>query len=300
MVGTYQDLLMIKLKFDKALLAAGGMLKLSVDCIINQGDFVTIYGPSGAGKTTLLRIIAGLLRPEHGFLSVGDQTWYDSKKSINLKPQERSVGLVFQDYALFPNMTVKENINYAVGSNKSEQAVSEVLDLMNLVDLINRKPDTLSGGQKQRVALARSLVKMPKILMLDEPMAALDLEMRHKIQNYLLEAHKKFKLTTILVSHDIGEIFKLANTVIMIENGHIIRQGPPSEIFINTGTSGNFQFAGEVLSISKEDVIYIITVLINQQVVKVVAEESTAIQLAVGDKVIITSKAFNPIIQKFV
>ena len=300
MVAIYQDLLMIKLKFDKALIAPGGTLNLSIDCIINQGDFVTIYGPSGAGKTTLLRIIAGLIRPESGYLSVGDSTWYDSQKSINLKPQERPVGLVFQDYALFPNMTVRENINYALGDNKNGKAVSEILGLMNLEDLINRKPDTLSGGQKQRVALARSLVKMPEILMLDEPMSALDMEMRHRIQNYLLEAHKKFNLTTILVSHDIGEVFKLSNAVIMLENGKILRQGLPSEIFINKGISGNFQFAGEVLNISKEDVIYIVTVLIDQQVVRVIAEESTASRLAVGDKVMVTSKAFNPIIQKLV
>ena len=300
MVVIYQDLLMIKLKFDKALIAPGGTLNLSIDCIINQGDFVTIYGPSGAGKTTLLRIIAGLIRPESGYLSVGDSTWYDSQKSINLKPQERPVGLVFQDYALFPNMTVRENINYALGDNKNGKAVSEILGLMNLEDLINRKPDTLSGGQKQRVALARSLVKMPEILMLDEPMSALDMEMRHRIQNYLLEAHKKFNLTTILVSHDIGEIFKLSNAVIMLENGKILRQGLPSEIFINKGISGNFQFAGEVLNMSKEDVIYIVTVLIDQQVVRVIAEESTASGLAVGDKVMVTSKAFNPIIQKLV
>ena len=291
---------MIKLKFDKALIAPGGTLNLSIDCIINQGDFVTIYGPSGAGKTTLLRIIAGLIKPDNGNISVGDQKWYDSQKSINLKPQERPVGLVFQDYALFPNMTVKQNINYALGGNKNAQAIDEVIDLMNLEDLINRQPDTLSGGQKQRVALARSLVKMPEILMLDEPMSALDHEMRHRIQNYLLEAHNKFKLTTILVSHDIGEIFKLANEIIMLEDGKILRQGPPSKIFMNKGISGNFQFAGEVLNISKEDVIYLITILIDQQVVKIVAEESTATQLAVGDKVLVTSKAFNPIIQKLV
>ena len=291
---------MIKLKFDKALIAPGGTLNLSVDCIINQGDFVTIYGPSGAGKTTLLRIIAGLIKPENGNITVGDQKWFDSQKSINLKPQERPVGLVFQDYALFPNMTVKQNINYALGGNKNVRAIDEVIELMNLEDLINRQPDTLSGGQKQRVALARSLVKMPEILMLDEPMSALDHEMRHRIQNYLLEAHNKLKLTTILVSHDIGEIFKLANVIIMLEDGKILRQGPPAEIFMNKGISGNFQFAGEVLNISKEDVIYLVTILIDQQVVKVVAEESTASQLTIGDKVMVTSKAFNPIIQKLV
>ena len=289
---------MIKINYNKALIAPGDSLNLHVDCTIKQGDFVTIYGPSGAGKTTFLRILAGLITPEQGIITVGQQVWFDSQKNINLQPQQRPVGLVFQDYALFPNMTVEENINYALGNDKNTQSTSDILALMDLIDLLNRKPETLSGGQKQRVALARSLVKTPKILMLDEPMSALDLEMRQRIQNYLLEAHKKFNLTTILVSHDIGEIFKLSNSVIMIEDGRIKQQGSPADIFINKKVGGNFQFAGEILDISKEDVIYIITVLIGQQVVKVVAEESAAGQLAVGDKVMVTSKAFNPIIQK--
>jgi len=289
---------MIKLKFDKALIAPGGTLDLSIDCSINKGDFVSIYGPSGAGKTTLLRIIAGLIKPETGLITAGNNTWFDAKKKINLKPQQRPVGLVFQDYALFPNMTIKENILYALGGKHSNESFTEVINLMNLEELLHRKPDTLSGGQKQRVAVARSLVKMPEILMLDEPMSALDNEMRRKIQNYLLEAHKKFNLTTILVSHDVGEIFKLSNSVIMLEDGKILRQGPPADIFLNKEISGKFQFSGEVLNISEEDVIYIITVLIDQQVVKIVAVESTASQLAIGDKVMVTSKAFNPIIQK--
>ena len=289
---------MIKLNYNKALIAPGGILNLHLDCTINQGDFITIYGPSGAGKTTFLRILACLITPETGIITVGPQVWFDSQKNINLRPQQRSVGLVFQDYALFPNMTVEENINYALGNEKTTPTINDILQLMDLNDLLNRKPETLSGGQKQRVALARSLVKTPEILMLDEPMSALDHEMRQRIQNYLLEAHKKFNLTTILVSHDIGEIFKLSNSVIMIENGRIKQQGSPSDLFINKKFGGNFQFAGEILDISKEDVIYIITVLIGQQVVKVVAEESAAGMLAVSDKVMVTSKAFNPIIQK--
>jgi len=289
---------MIKLNYNKALIATGGNLNLSIDCTINQGDFITIYGPSGAGKTTFLRILAGLINPEEGIITVGALTWFDALKNINLKPQQRPVGLVFQDYALFPNMTVEENINYALGSDKNSHAINDILHLMDLDDLLHRKPETLSGGQKQRVALARSLVKTPEILMLDEPMSALDLEMRHRIQNYLLEAHKKFNLTTILVSHDIGEIFKLSNSVIMLEEGKISQQGSPDDLFINKKFGGNFQFAGEILNISKEEVIYIVTVLIGQQVVKVVAEESAASLLAVGDKVMVTSKAFNPIIQK--
>jgi molybdate transport system ATP-binding protein len=300
MVDIYPDFSMIKLKFDKKLLAPGGTLNLSIDCMINNGDFVTLYGPSGAGKTTLLRTLAGLMTPDSGLITINEQIWFDARNSINLKPQQRSIGLVFQDYALFPNMTVAENIYYAVGKDKNKPAVNDILQLMDLDDLLNRQPETLSGGQKQRVALARSLVTMPEILMLDEPMSALDLEMRQKIQDYLLLAHKKFKLTTILVSHDIGEIFKLSNSVIMIENGRITRQGTPSEIFIENRAGGNFQFAGEILNISQEEVIYIVTVLIGQQIVKIVAEESVMKELATGDKVMVTAKAFNPIIQKLI
>ena len=135
---------MIKLRFDKVLTAPGNNLHLSLDCTIEQGDFVTIYGPSGAGKTTLLRILAGLIKPETGLISVDEQIWFDSQKNINLKPQQRSVGLVFQDYALFPNMTVEENINFALGNDKNQQRVDDIMQLMDLHDLLSRKPETQS------------------------------------------------------------------------------------------------------------------------------------------------------------
>lgn len=289
---------MIRIQFDKALRSPGGTMNLSIDCTINEGDFITLYGPSGAGKTTLLRVIAGLTKPENGVISVGNEQWFNSQEKINLPPKKRSVGLVFQDYALFPNMTVKENIKFGLGSDNDVEEVERLVDLFKLEQLANQKPDTLSGGQKQRVALARSMASLPEILLLDEPMAALDFDMRIKIQNYLLEVHKKYNLTIILVSHDIGEIFKLSNTVMQLEDGRIINSGTPTQLFIEKETGGNFQFTGEVLSLSKEDVVYIVTVLIGKQIVKVVAEERSANQLNVGDKVLITAKAFNPIIQK--
>ena len=300
MEDIYQDSSMIKLKFNKKLISPGGTLDLDIDTHINTGDFVTVYGASGAGKTTLLKIISGLLKPDNGFISFDDKVWYDSQKSIHIKPQARPTGLVFQDYALFPNMNVEENIYYAAKKDLEKEKIEEIIQLMHLDQILKQKPNTLSGGQKQRVALARSLANMPSILMLDEPMAALDLEMRHRIQDYLMEAHKKYNLTTILVSHDIGEIFKLSNEVLILENGKIIKQGTPASIFSNEDISGKFQFAGEILNISKEDVIYVVSVLINQQIVKVVAEESTAKELAIGDKVLVAAKAFNPIIQKVI
>jgi molybdate transport system ATP-binding protein len=289
---------MIKLKINKTLKAPGGTFKLNLDFAINQGDFITIYGPSGAGKTTLLRTIAGLIKPETGIITHGDSTWFDSAKNIHLKPQQRPVGLVFQDYALFPNMTVAQNIHYALARNGDKQKVDELVKLLKLKELINRKPDDLSGGQKQRVSLARSLVNMPQVLLLDEPMAALDLEIRHKIQNYLLEVHKLNNHTTILVSHDIGEIFKLSDQVIMLEEGTLTSQGTPADIFNNKEASGDFQLAGEVLKISKEQDGYLITVLMNQQIIKVPTKDPIGNQFAIGDKVIISAQSFNPTIRK--
>ena len=289
---------MVEARFTKTLRSSEGSFTLDIDLNIEAGNFLTIYGPSGAGKTTLLRILAGLVMPEEGLIQINNSTWFNSDKKISLKPNRRSVGLVFQDYALFPNLSVSENIKFGLTKSHDRELVNDVIDLMDLGGLIERKPATLSGGQSQRVALARTLVTRPQLLLLDEPLAALDMVMRQKIQDYLLEAHNRFELTTIMVSHDIGEIFKLSHQVIQLENGQITASGLPSTLFFNKEATGRFQFTGEILEISDEDVVYVITVLIGQQVVKVIAEETTAIELKVGDKVLVTSKAFNPIIQK--
>ena len=291
---------MVEARFNKTLASPEGSFTLSLDMELAKGEFITVYGSSGAGKTTLLRILAGLEQPDNGQLIVNDQTWFDTASGISLKPVKRSVGLVFQDYALFPNMTVKANILYGLGSSHDKQIVADLIQLMELEPLLNRKPGTLSGGQSQRVALARTLVTKPDILMLDEPLAALDHEMRNRIQEFLLEAHKRYNLTTIMVSHDVGEIFKLSDRVIKLENGEIVAMGRPSEVFFNKEATGRFQFTGEILNISHEDVVYVVTVLIGQQVVKVIAETNTVAELSVGDKVLVTSKAFNPIIQKVI
>lgn len=289
---------MVEVRFYKTLTSSEGTFALKVDLRFEKGEITTIYGPSGAGKTTLLRILAGLDKPDNGLIKVDEQIWLDSSRGIFLKPNKRSAGLVFQDYAVFPNMTVHENIRYGLKSGLDETILDEVISLMELGSLLDRKPTTLSGGQSQRVALARTLVTRPNILMLDEPLAALDHEMRQRIQDYLLDAHKRYELTTILVSHDVGEIFKLSDRVVKLENGEVTMTGKPAEVFFNKGATGRFQFTGEILNISHEDVVYVITVLIGQQVVKVIAEENTVANLKVGNKVIVTSKAFNPIIQK--
>ena len=187
-------------------------MQLDVEFTIQEGELVTLYGPSGAGKTTVLRMLCGLSTPDEGRISVRGQPWLDSAKKINLKPQHRDIGIVFQDYALFPNLTVKENLRYALKQDQPDAIVNELLEMMELTNLHDKKPELLSGGQRQRVALARAIVRKPRILLLDEPMSALDTALRVKIQDYILRVHEQFKLTTILVSHDIMEVIRLVQS----------------------------------------------------------------------------------------
>jgi molybdate transport system ATP-binding protein len=221
---------MIQVSLKKKLNAAQGKMHLDVDVEIGTGEIVALYGASGAGKTSILRMLSGLTLPDNGLISVEGQTWFDTSKKINLRPQQRNVGIVFQDYALFPNMTVKENLMFALEKKLSTAIVDELLELMELTKLHNVKPELLSGGQQQRVALARALVRKPKLLLLDEPMSALDTTLRLKIQDYIIRVHEQFHLTTILVSHDILEVVRLSKKVFVIDHGKLIQQGPPGEI----------------------------------------------------------------------
>ena len=289
---------MIELSFHKKLSAAKGTMDLEINIEIPNKSFVTLYGPSGAGKTSTLRAIAGLLKPDDGELKVNGISWFHSAEKINLPPQKRKVGYVFQDYALFPHMTVQQNLQYACADKQSHDKLDELVTLMELGDLVNRKPGILSGGQQQRVALARALAQQPEVLLLDEPLAALDYKIRLKLQDYLYKIHREYGLTTFLVSHDIGEINKLSNLVIVLEEGKIKASGTPEEIFVKQQISGKFKFVGEVLQIESQEVVNIVSVLVHNQVVKVIARPEELQGISVGDKVILASKAFNPVIYK--
>src|SRR3954469_22794466 len=248
---------MIHCSIYKTLQTAQGAINLDIFFEIEQGKLVTLFGPSGSGKTTILRILAGLTSPQEGRIVFNNETWFDTKKHIDLPPQKRQVGFVFQEYALFPNMTVKENLQYALEKGQTNTIVQELMHVMDIEQLQNRKPDTLSGGQKQRVALARALVRKPQLLLLDEPLSALDSEMRLKLQDHILKLHKEFNLTTILVSHDFSEIFKMSDTIMMLKNGKIISKGVPSEILVTQQGSEDFQLIGEVINIEKENFAHV-------------------------------------------
>ena len=215
---------MIKIDIQKKL----SNIELKINENISQNSFTVLFGESGAGKTSILNILAGISEPDSGEIIVGDEVWFSSKKKINLPPQKREIGYLFQDYALFPNMTVFENIKFA-NSNISE--IQKIIKIVGLQKLQNEKPANLSGGQKQRVALARAVVRKPKLLLLDEPLSALDLKMRENLQDKILEIFENFNITVVLVSHDISEIQKLATDILQIEQGKVIKKGTPKEIF---------------------------------------------------------------------
>jgi molybdate transport system ATP-binding protein len=289
---------LVYIDVEKTILTANGKMNLAVETTIRQGELVALFGSSGAGKTTLLRILTGLVNPDKGTVRFGQTVWFDSKKHINVIPQYRNISLMFQDYALFPNMTVEQNIQFAQ-SQKDNHTVNELLSVFGLQEFRKRKPGGLSGGQKQRVALARALARKPQLLLLDEPLSALDAEMRTMLQNEIARAHEMSGATTILVSHDLNEVFKLATHVLCIENGSIVRMGKPEEVFSDNSISGKVQITGQIAHIEKQDTFHIVTVISgNNQLIKVIAFDNDMQNLNTGDRVVVFTKAFNPIISK--
>jgi len=283
---------MIKIDINKKLHGASGEMNLDIDLKIQEGDFVALAGQSGSGKTTLLRILAGL-EESQGIIKVGDEIWLDDTKSLSV--QKRKIGFVFQDYALFPNMSVEENLLYVT---KDKLLADKLLEMIELSELRDRFPNTLSGGQKQRVSLCRAMMNKPKLLLMDEPLSALDPNMRTKLQQEILALHKEFGTTTIMVSHDPSEIYRLSSRVVILDNGKILNDGMPKDVLLKTSGSAKFSFEGEILDIVKVDVINIAIVSIGQQLVEVVVSEDEVENLTIGEIVTIKTKAFTPIIEK--
>lgn len=291
------ETILIEADIRKKLFTAQGEMMLDVQFKVGSGEMISLFGASGVGKTTILRILAGLTDADEGFIRVDGEVWFDSAQKINLPVQKRKVGYMFQDYALFPNMSIKENLKYAQPEQDKKHIV-ELLDMFDLRALKNRKPSMLSGGQQQRVALARALARKPKILMLDEPLSAIDPSFRAKLQDEILEIHKHYGITTLLVSHDLPEVFKLSNRVMMLEAGKIVKHGDPFDVLGSKRTSGKVQFMAEVLRVEDEDIVKVLTLLSGNSLVKVAVRDDDEQQYHPGDKVFIITKAFNPVIQK--
>jgi len=281
---------MIHIDIKKKLHGTKGLMNLDVNFDIKEGEFLALSGLSGSGKTTLLRVLAGL-EESSGEIKVGEEIWQD--KDTLLRVQERGIGFVFQEYALFENMSVEKNLLYV---NKDKKLADKLLELTELTELKKRKPDTLSGGQKQRVSLCRAMMNRPKLLLMDEPLSALDPSMRRKLQNEILALHKEFATTTIMVSHDPAEIYKLAQRVIVLENGKIISDSSPQKALVQHTGSQKFSFEGEVIDIVQMDVIWVAIIAIGQQLVEVVLSAGERKELSIGKKVKVGTKAFLPII----
>ena len=283
---------MISLNIKKELHGSNGVMNLDINLSLQNGEFVALSGVSGSGKTTLLRVLAGL-EEAFGEIIVDGEIWLNEK--IKKPIQKRDIGFVFQDYALFPNLSVIDNLLYV---KKDKDLAKQLLSLTDLYELKNRYPNSLSGGQKQRVSLCRALMKRPKILLMDEPLSALDSHMRLKLQDEILTLHKEFKTTTIMVSHDPSEMYKLASRVLVLKDGKIIDDGLPKDILLKTQGSQKFSFEGVLLDIIKVDVINIAIVAIGQQIVEVVISNIEAQNLIIGEKVNVSTKAFSPTIKK--
>lgn len=271
----------LSIKIEKELQTAEGKFPLAVNLSIEKGEFLALTGPSGGGKTTLLRLIAGLEKADKGQVVFENQIWSNTLKKQFIAPQKRSIGFVFQDYALFPNMTIQQNLAFAEDKNTPKNRVGELMELINLTTLANRSPNQLSGGQQQRVALARALVRQPKILLLDEPLSALDTTMRQRLQNDLKRLHEAYQLTTILVSHDEREIFKLANRVAFLENGQIRQLGKPSQVLKEQGVFITIQ-----QMLPDKNTMKIIGV-INAQMVTIILPREIAKNYKVGQTVFV-------------
>ena len=229
--------MMLNIDIQKELHGSNGLMDLAVTLDIKQGEFVALMGESGSGKTTLLRIIAGL-ETSQGTVMVNGSSWE------GIAPQKRDIGFVFQDYALFDNMSVEENLLFVSGD---KTLANELLEMTALKALKNRNVTGLSGGQKQRVALCRAMMKKPKLLLMDEPLSALDTALRTKLTHDIKALHLRFGTTTIMVSHDVPAVFALASRVLVLEQGKVVKDGTVAETLLVDKT----MLTAEVLSIDK-------------------------------------------------
>ncbi len=211
-------------------------------------ETLALLGASGSGKSMALRCIAGIVKPDRGRIEVDGVTLFDSERGVDLTPQRRRTGLLFQNYALFPNMTVKQNILCGAHREKDarvrERRAAEIMERFGIADLEARLPSQLSGGQQQRVALARILVSDPRILLLDEPFSALDSHLRFRLEREVKHILRDFGRTVVLVSHDRDEVYRLADRIAVLENGAIASQGTRREVFSSPVTAMSAALTG--------------------------------------------------------
>ena len=295
----------LELKEIKKSFTEGEAVLDNISLEISKGEFITLLGSSGCGKTTTLRIIAGLEQPDAG------SVWLDGREVTGLEPNQRDVNTVFQNYALFPHMNVAENIGYGlklkkVPKSEIRKKVSQMLELVQLEGYEKRKPSELSGGQKQRVAIARALVNNPKILLLDEPLGALDLQLRRAMQIELKHLQKKLGITFIYITHDQEEAINMSDRIAVMKDGRIEQIGTPDEIYNHPKTSYVATFVGNANilhgvaeSIQGENAI--VKIGNDRVIVKLeTSQQDTRVKqyLAAGEKVTLAVRSENILLQE--
>jgi len=212
---------------------------LAVDFQVEQG-LIVLFGPSGCGKSTVLNCIAGLLKPEAGFIKIGGQVFYDCQSGVNLCPQDRQLGYVFQHSALFPHLNVKDNICFGISNwplSRKEERLEVLLNLLELNGLSQRTISQLSGGQIQRVALARALAREPGVLLLDEPFTALDYELRTQLGQELKALQRRLQIPMLMVTHSLPEARDLADQVVSMKDGRVVDAGAPGLVLASAGSN---------------------------------------------------------------
>ena len=298
----------LELKEIKKSFTEGEAVLDNISLEISKGEFITLLGSSGCGKTTTLRIIAGLEQPDAG------SVWLDGREVTGLEPNQRDVNTVFQNYALFPHMNVAENIGYGlklkkVPKSEIRKKVSQMLELVQLEGYEKRKPSELSGGQKQRVAIARALVNNPKVLLLDEPLGALDLQLRRAMQIELKHLQKKLGITFIYITHDQEEAINMSDRIAVMKDGRIEQIGTPDEIYNHPKTSYVATFVGNANilhgvaeSIQGENAIVKIgndRVIVKLETSQQDTEDTGAKQyLSAGEKVTLAVRSENILLQE--
>ncbi len=251
-----------------------------------DGRVTVLLGVSGSGKTTLLRCLAGLERPQRGYIRLGDTVWLDAARAIHLAPEQRDIGVLVQDYALFPHLTVEENVRFAAGAFPGAAVrtrVAELLETFRLRGLERRRPTQLSGGQQQRVALARAVFRSPQLLLLDEPLSALDGPTREEVRDELASMLRSLAIPAYVVTHDRLDALTLADRMVLIDQGRIIQEGPTAEVFNRPATPVAARLVGvDAVVLGRIAVVSdgIATVIAGGQEVKVSADGGVGSEVA--------------------